>query len=61
MFENGQIANANDLIAAGLKTQGLPNDKDSVANLSVEDAYSELGVALAAGDDADDEENEDDE
>ena len=61
MFVNGRIENANGLIAAGLKAQGLPSDEDSVANLSIEDAYAALGAALGSGDDddAEDEDNED--
>ena len=34
-----------DLIAAGLRTQGLPDDKDAISNLSIEEAYA----AFAAG------------
>ena len=61
MFINGQIENANDLIAAGLRAQGLPSDDDSVANLSIEDAYAALGAALNAdaGEDDEDEFDED--
>ncbi len=73
----GEIGNANDLIAAGLKAQGLPSDEDTVANLSIEDAYAALGAAMGGqivtdddnedeeddeeDDDWDDEEDEDDE
>ena len=58
LFENGQIADANDLIAAGLKAQGLPSDEESVENLSIEDAYDALVVALGLGGDRDDDEED---
>lgn len=49
--ESGE--DVNDLIAAGLKKQGLPADNESVANLSVDDAYAAL--AAASGKDEDEE------
>ena len=60
LFENGQITNANDLIAAGLKAQGLPSDEESVANLSIEDAYAALGAALGGDSEEDDDDDDDD-
>ena len=48
LFSGGQIINANDLIKAGLKAQGLPADDDTIANLSVEEAYAALGATLCS-------------
>ena len=59
LFDGTGITDANDILAAGLRAQGLPDDEEALANLSIDEAYAALGAALGAGDD--DEEDEDDE
>jgi hypothetical protein len=54
----GQVFNANEMIAAGLKVKGLPSDEDALANLPIEDAYAALVAGM--GFDGDDEEDKED-
>ena len=60
LFDGTGITDANDILAAGLRAQGLPDDEEALANLSIEEAYAALGAALGAGED-DDEEDDDEE
>ena len=59
MMEGG-ITDATEIIAAGLKAQGLSSDSESIANLSVNEAYAALGAAMSTLDDDEDEDDEDD-
>ena len=56
---SGQTFNATDIITKGLKAKGAPADADSVANLSIEDAYAALAAGMGLG--ADDEDEDDNE
>lgn len=58
MMEGG-ITDATELIAAGLKAQGLPSDPESIAKLSVDEAYAALGATMGTADDEDDEDDDD--
>ena len=59
LFDGTGVIDANDILAAGLRAQGLPDDEEALASLSIEEAYAALGAALGASDE--DEENDEDE
>ena len=46
LFDGRDPLNINDILALGLREQGLDDDEDAVANLSVDEAYEALGAAL---------------
>lgn len=55
LFDGTGVDDTNDILAAGLRAQGLPDDEETLANLSIEEAYAALAAALGTSDDDDEE------